>query len=61
MDVADQAQELEELHLSHALKHISLKSPSFSGFCLNCEEPVIERRYCDSHCREAHEKTTRRR
>ena len=56
-DAADFAQDLQEQLISRSLdnqKHT--KTPSFSGFCLFCEEPVIERRYCDSLCREDHEK-----
>lgn len=56
MDIADTAQELSgELVEASLKKRKSLTTP-FSGFCLSCEEPVQERRYCDSYCREDHEK-----
>lgn len=57
MDLADKAQELIESRLQDALaltKRETLTVP-FSGFCLSCNEPVVERRFCDSDCREQHE------
>lgn len=59
-DFADEAQEINEAFLEISLKKVPKTAPPFSGFCLYCEEPVVQRRFCDSHCREAHEKSPRR-
>ena len=59
-DFADEAQEINENFLANALANRPKTSVPFSGFCLNCEEPVHERRYCDSSCREEHEAQTRK-
>lgn len=61
MDIADRAQELTDLHLSKSLNSRNTLSIPFSGSCIFCKEPVVERRFCDSECREAHEDTIRRR
>jgi hypothetical protein len=55
MDSIDLAQDITEDHIYNALKKHRVSSIPFSGFCLFCQDPVVERRYCDSHCREAHE------
>jgi hypothetical protein len=60
MDAADQAQDITEESIANALKKRKISPMPFSGFCLFCQDPVIERRYCDSHCREDHEKQMRR-
>ena len=59
-DFADEAQQINEDFLEMSLRSRSTKSTPFSGFCLHCEEPVVQRRYCDSTCREAHEHQQRR-
>lgn len=59
-DFADEAQEINEAFLEASLKKVRKTAPPFSGFCLHCEEPVVQRRYCDATCREAHEATQRR-
>ena len=59
-DIVDIAQELTESLVEKTLQKRSKFRPAFSGFCLNCEDPVMERRYCDRDCREAHEATQRR-
>lgn len=56
MDIADAAQELSGEFIENSLKNRKTLSTPFSGFCLSCEEPVTDRRYCDSFCREDHEK-----
>ncbi len=62
-DVVDEAQDLQEIILARTLhKHSTRKTPGYSGFCLSCDEPISkDRRYCDSTCREDHEKSTKRR
>jgi hypothetical protein len=53
IDFADSAQDLQELLLKRTLENQSQKtSAAFSGFCLSCEEPIENRRFCDSDCRE---------
>lgn len=59
-DFADEAQQINEDFLEMSLKNRPRSNPPFSGFCLHCEEPVIQRRYCDRECREHHEFTLRR-
>ena len=50
-DKVDEAQIYSELHLIKSLKNIKLTKPTYSGFCLYCDEPVEQRRFCDSSCR----------
>ena len=60
-DEVDKAGNIEQQFLNTALKLVlEAKSIPFSGFCLACKDPVEERRYCDSQCRETHEKRLRR-
>ena len=59
-DFADEAQQINEDFLEMSLRNRPKTTIPFSGFCLHCEEPVIQRRYCDSTCREAHELKQRR-
>ena len=60
-DEVDKAGDIEQQFLNTALQQIlQVKSIPFSGFCLACKDPVEERRYCDSQCRETHEKRLRR-
>lgn len=56
MDIADEAQAMTGEFIENSLKNRQRLSTPFSGVCLACEEPVQERRYCDSYCREDHEK-----
>ena len=56
MDIADTAQEISSEFLETSLKNRKMLTTPFSGFCLSCEEPVEDRRYCDGLCREDHEK-----
>ncbi len=60
IDFADEAQQLSELHLEESLKKRKVLTIPFSGFCLNCSEPVGQQRYCDSDCRKQHELAMRR-
>ena len=60
-DEVDKAGNIEQQFLNTALKLVlEAKSIPFSGFCLACKDPVENRRYCDSQCRETHEKRLRR-
>lgn len=58
-DLIDQAQTTDNFYQSMALKQ-SLKPVAtavFTGFCLNCDEPVQHpRRWCDAECRDDWEK-----
>ena len=56
IDFADEAQALTDTFLDMQLKNRKVSTAPFSGFCLHCGEPVIERRFCDSTCRSNHER-----
>lgn len=63
-DFADEAQSINEIHLKQSLEKFGqlLKNPiPFSGRCLACGDAVEQRRYCDSTCRENHERKLLRR
>ncbi len=63
-DWIDEAQDLNEEHIKRSLKEhqARIKNPvPFSGLCLCCGEPVSERRFCDSDCRELFEQRALRR
>ncbi len=60
-DIADMAQEQIEQALAKSLKYLNKKTPSFSGSCLACGDPLSRRRFCDSDCREVYETSLRRR
>lgn len=60
IDFADEAQQRTENHLEAALNARKTLTVPFSGKCLSCQEPVVERRFCDSHCREDYERTQKR-
>ena len=60
MDSADIAQEITETYLENLVKNHSVKALPFSGKCLCCKEPVVQRRFCDTHCREEFEARLRR-
>lgn len=32
------------------------KVPEFTGYCLNCDEPLEDRRFCDADCRDEFDK-----
>lgn len=59
-DMADIAQDFTEQALKKSLDKRKTLTVPFSGSCLACNEPVGERRYCDSHCRDIHEQEMRR-
>ena len=58
VDFADRAQDITENHLAKSIASRTVLSTPFSGFCISCEEPVESRRFCDSSCREDHEKAS---
>lgn len=55
MDHADLSQDYADREVQKKLKHISTTPPPFSGYCICCAEPVFDRRFCDSDCREVWE------
>lgn len=57
IDFADEAQSINETFLDMQLRNRRTSTAPFSGVCLHCGEPVQERRFCDSTCREEHEHT----
>ena len=60
MDIADHAQDLTEREIASSLAQVQAQTiPIFSGHCLSCDEPVVDRRYCDAECRKDHESTMR--
>lgn len=60
LDFADQAQSLTEQHISNSISKRKTLTLPYSGKCLACGDPVEERRFCDSDCREDHEASLRR-
>ena len=60
-DVVDDAQVLIQRSLDDSLRKRKLLRLPFSGFCLACSEPVVERRFCNADCREHFETSLRRR
>jgi len=59
-DIADNANRISDLYLKTSLQNAQAKPQPFSGFCLSCDEPVVERRYCNRECRDDHERSLRR-
>lgn len=57
-EIIDQANELVELTIQHALSNRPPPIP-FTGKCRNCDEPVSSGNYCDKYCREDFEKRAR--
>ena len=55
MDSVDIVQEASDMYLQNLLKNHRVRSAPFSGFCLCCKDPVIQRRFCDAACRESYE------
>ena len=62
-DEIDKAQELNDLYLRAALQKQQQQStvtPSGTGRCLYCDEPIpLDRRWCDASCRDGWEKEQR--
>lgn len=58
MDDIDRQQERDAI-LEQAL--LAVRQPTFPdrGSCYNCDEPLPLGKYCDSDCREDHEKEVR--
>lgn len=61
MDSVDVAQDISETYLQNLLKKHRHTAEPHSGLCLSCEEPVINRRFCDSFCREDFERASKMR
>ena len=57
-DWIDDSQELEEAQRAEALAK-RMKVPEKTGYCLSCEEPVNDKVFCDSDCREFWERRER--
>lgn len=58
-DLLDFAQDSSETYLKGLLKNHRHTHTPFSGFCLYCKDPVPEKRFCDSLCRDLHERSER--
>jgi hypothetical protein len=54
IDFGDEAQERQETFLRRSLDTFRNNNASipYSGVCLHCSEPVDQKRFCDSFCRE---------
>lgn len=61
MDDADHAQDMSEIFLQNALKRMDFSALPFSGKCMQCNEILDQRRFCDQQCREDYEGALRRR
>ena len=57
-DMIDDAQEFEERRIAEALAK-RMKVPEKTGLCLACDEPIKQGVFCDSDCREFHERADR--
>lgn len=44
----------ERMEHEEKLRRLSTQAPAIepTGFCLNCDEPLTEGRWCDAHCRD---------
>ena len=64
-DLADEANDVAaavvERRVQAIRKEAAVQMPAASGKCLNCLEPVKSARYCDSDCRDDHERRIKRR
>lgn len=58
-EIIDQANELVELTIQHALANRPPQIP-FTGKCRNCNEIINTGHYCDKNCRDDFEKRMRR-
>lgn len=58
-DITDQASELEELERAIALANRKKPTMVFTGECHWCEEPIGSGHFCNSDCREDHERAAR--
>ena len=55
MDDADRAQERAEIELERACKaagRLAAQGPRAVGWCLGCEEPLQDGRFCNAACRD---------
>jgi len=55
-DIYDDASDTEALHREMAIKEIRSHKPlKTTGFCLSCNAPLPDRKFCDTWCREDYE------
>ena len=55
-DFYDDASDLEALHRDIAITEIRRQKPlKTTGFCLCCNAPLPDRKFCDNWCREDYE------
>lgn len=60
-DSIDNSQDIIERFTNKTLVNILETKPApYSGYCLHCEEPVTEARFCDRFCREDFEAQRKR-
>lgn len=53
MDEFDKASEAEQHHRDVLISEIRRQKPlKTTGFCLSCNAPLPDRKFCDVHCRE---------
>lgn len=63
MDIIDQANDIAEEMLRRQIAYVTSKTDAFPpiGECYNCQQSVPAGvRYCDSDCRDDHEKRRRK-
>lgn len=58
-EIIDQANELVELTIQHALANRAAPIP-FTGKCRNCDETINTGSFCDAECRSDYEKRIKR-
>ena len=58
-DLLDFAQYSSETYLKSLLNNHRHTPSPFSGFCLYCSDPAPNKRFCDSLCRDLHERAER--
>ncbi|AMZ77747.1 hypothetical protein A4308_12350 [Enterobacter sp. ODB01] len=61
MDTVDLAQRAELARMTRLLKGRLRPVLAFTGSCHNCSEPLKEGGFCDSYCRDDHERRFRAR
>jgi hypothetical protein len=60
MDEFDKASEAEQHHRDVLIQEIRRQKPlKTTGFCLSCNAPLPDRKFCDNWCREDYEMETK--
>ena len=55
-DIYDDASDQEALHREMCIERIRRNKPlKTTGFCLSCNSPLPDRKFCDNWCREDYE------